>query len=212
MTVTKQRVPSRILDIRSLELMLSNSYCWIIKKAEHRRIDAFELRCCRRLLRVPWTARRSKQSILKEINPDYSLEGLMLKVKHQYFGHRMQTADSLGKGPMLGEIEGGRRRGRQRMRWLEGITDLMARSLSKLGEWRTGKPGMLQSMGSQRGGCNWTAEQQWQQLWVLPGAPEDHADCLRDDTLAPVTKILFSGILTWYTVVCIISAFGELLL
>ena len=83
----------------------------IIKKAEHRRIDAFELRCCRRLLRVPWTARRSKQSILKEINPDYSLEGLMLKVKHQYFGHLTQTADSLGKGPMLGEIEGRRRRG-----------------------------------------------------------------------------------------------------
>ena len=105
-----------------------------IKKTECQRIDAFELWCCRRLLRVPWTARRSNQSILKEIRPEYSLEGLMLKLKLQYFGHLMQRTDSLEKTLMLGKIEGRRRRGRQRMRWLDGIIDLMDMSLSKLCE------------------------------------------------------------------------------
>ena len=103
---------------------------WTIKKAECWRIDAFELWCWRRLLRVPWTTRRSNQSILREISPEYSLEGLMLKL--QYFGHLMRRADSFEKTLMLGKIEGGRRRGRQRMRWLDGITDLKDMSLSKL--------------------------------------------------------------------------------
>ena len=104
---------------------------WTIKKAELQRIDAFELWCWRRLLRVPWTARRSNQSILKEISPVCSLEGLMLKLKLQYFGHLMQSADSFEKTLMLGKIEGRRRRGQQRMRWSDGITDPMDMSLSK---------------------------------------------------------------------------------
>ena len=106
---------------------------WTVKKAEHR-IDAFELWCWRRLLRVPWTARRSNQSILKEISPECSLEGLMLKLKRQYFGHLMQRTDSLEKPLMLGKIEGRKRRGRQRMRWLDAITDSMDMSLSELQE------------------------------------------------------------------------------
>ena len=105
---------------------------WTVKEAEHRRIDAFELWCWRGCLRVPWTARRSNRSILKEISPGCSLEGLMLKLKLQYFGHLMRRVDSLEKTLMLGGIEGRRRRGRQRMRWLDGITDLMDMSLSEL--------------------------------------------------------------------------------
>ena len=107
---------------------------WTIEKVEHRRIDAFELWCWRRLLRAPWTARRSNQSILKEVNPDYSLEELMLKLKLQYFGHLMQRADSLEEALMLRKIEGKRRREQQRMRWLDDITDSMDMSLKKLRE------------------------------------------------------------------------------
>ena len=138
---------------------------WTVKKAERQRIDAFKLWCWRRLLRVPWTARRSNQSILKEISPGISLAGMMLKLKLQYFGHLTRRFDSLEKTLMLGEIGGRRRRGRLRMRWLDGITDLMDMSLSKLRNWWwTGRPGMLWFMGSQRVGHDWVTELNWTEL------------------------------------------------
>ena len=157
-------LPTKVRLVKAMifPVVMYGCESWMVKKAECRRNDAFELWCWRRLLRVPWTARRYNQSILKEISPGCSLEGLMLKLKLQYFGHLMWRADSLEKTLMGGGIRGRRRRGRQRMRWMDDITDSMDMSLVNSGSWWwTGRPGVLQFMGSQRVGHNWATELNW---------------------------------------------------
>ena len=135
---------------------------WTIKKSEHQKTDAFELWCWRRLLRVPWTARRSNQSILKEVSPEYSLEGLMLKLKFQYFGHLMWRADSFEKIQMLGKIEGRRRGGQQRWGgWMASPTQWTWLWVTSRSWWWTGRPYVLQSIGLQTVGHNWTTELNW---------------------------------------------------
>ena len=154
-------LPTKVCLVKAIffPVVMYGCESWTIKKAEPWRIDALELWCWRRLLRVPWTARRSNESILKEISPGCSLEGLMLKPKLQYFGHLIGRADSFEKTLILGKIEGRRRRGQQRMRWLNGITDSMDMGLVDCSSWWwTGRPSMLRFVGSQRVGQDWATE------------------------------------------------------
>ena len=166
-------LPTKVRLVKAMVFPVVMYGCesWTVKKAEHRRIDAFELWCWRRFLRVPWTARRSNQSILKEISPRCSLEGLMLKLKPQYFGHLMWRADSLEKTLVLGKIEGRRRRGRQRMRWLDGITDSMDMGLGGFQELvMDRRPGVH---GVPKVRHDWATEMNWTEVtfnsWWLHG-------------------------------------------
>ena len=157
-------LPTKVCLVKAMVFPVVMYGCesWTVKKAEHQRIDVFELWCWRKLLRVPWTSRRSNQTILKEISPGCSLEGLMLRLKLQYFGDFMWRLDSLEKTLKPGGIGGRRRRGRQRVRWLDGITHSMDMSLSKLVSWWwTGRPGVLRFMGSQRVVHDWATELNW---------------------------------------------------
>ena len=155
----------RLVKAMVFTVVMYGCESWTIKKAEHQRIDAFELWCWRRLLQVPWTARWSNQSILKEISPGCSLEGLMLKLKPQYLGHLMQRADSFEKALILGKIEGRKRRGRQRMRWwMASPTQWTWVWVDSGSWWWTERPGVLQFIGSQRVGHDWVTELNWTKL------------------------------------------------
>ena len=174
-------LPTKVRLVKAMVFPLVMYGCesWTVKKTEHRRIDAFELWCWRRLLRVPWTARRSSQSILKEISPGCALEGLMLKLKLQYFGHLMRRADSFGKTLIVGEIEG-RREGDDRGwdGWMASLTQLTWVWVDYGSWWWTGRPGVLQSMGSQRVGHNWVTKLNWMEGYNLGDSlSESSEDC-----------------------------------
>ena len=161
-------LPTKVRLVKAMVFPVVMYGCesWTVKKAEYQRIDAFKVWCWRRLLRIPWTARKSNQPVLKKISPGCSLEGPMLKLKLQYSSHLMWRADSFEKTLMLGKIRGRRRRGQQRMRWLDGITNSIGMGLGGLRDhswWWTGRPGVLLSMGLQRVGHYWATELNWTQ-------------------------------------------------
>ena len=189
-------LPTKVCLVKAIVFPVVMYGCesWTIKKAEHRRIDAFELWCWRRLLRVPWTARRSNQSILKEISPEYSLKGLLRKLQLQYFGHLMWRTDSFEKTLMLGKIEGGRRRGWQRMRWFVGITDLMDMSLSKFQDLMIDREDRHAAVhGAQRVGLYWVTELNW----ILMNLPNTKNEMLIPSVVCLKTEVLLKELNCW---------------